>query len=193
MLAEQDCPSWLYTVRMGGTTMWERWDSLRPDGRVNSDGMTSFNQYVPLPLINFLCKFPLQMSLIFFPLHHPRPSLSSSSSLTTPSYALGSVGQWLHQTVGGISPLLPGYKAILFAPQPGGNITSAKVELMTPYGYAGCEWQIEENQDGRKVFVMRIVVPANTKAEIRMPGVSSGTGVEERKREVGSGESCGFS
>lgn len=38
-------PSWLYTVLMGATTMWERWDSMLPDGRVNPGEMTSFNHY----------------------------------------------------------------------------------------------------------------------------------------------------
>ncbi len=39
------CPSWLYPVTMGATTIWERWDSLRPDGSVNPGAMTSFNHY----------------------------------------------------------------------------------------------------------------------------------------------------
>ena len=30
---------------MGATTIWERWDSLRPDGTVNPGEMTSFNHY----------------------------------------------------------------------------------------------------------------------------------------------------
>jgi alpha-L-rhamnosidase len=30
---------------MGATTVWERWDSMRPDGSINPDGMTSFNHY----------------------------------------------------------------------------------------------------------------------------------------------------
>ncbi|SKA79292.1 alpha-L-rhamnosidase [Agreia bicolorata] len=45
LLFEDECPSWLYTVKQGGTTIWERWDSLRPDGSVNPGGMTSFNHY----------------------------------------------------------------------------------------------------------------------------------------------------
>ncbi|MBW3092463.1 family 78 glycoside hydrolase catalytic domain [Bifidobacterium sp. 82T10] len=39
------CPSWLYQVRMGATTTWERWDSMLPDGNVNPGDMTSFNHY----------------------------------------------------------------------------------------------------------------------------------------------------
>jgi alpha-L-rhamnosidase len=45
LLTQQECPSWLYPVTMGATTIWERWDSLLPDGRVNPGQMTSFNHY----------------------------------------------------------------------------------------------------------------------------------------------------
>ncbi|KAH6700319.1 bacterial alpha-L-rhamnosidase domain-containing protein [Verticillium dahliae] len=45
MLTERACPSWLFPVTMGATTMWERWDSMRPDGSVNPGDMTSFNHY----------------------------------------------------------------------------------------------------------------------------------------------------
>lgn len=43
-LLEQDTyPSWLYTVVQGATTMWERWDSIKPDGSFQDPGMNSFN------------------------------------------------------------------------------------------------------------------------------------------------------
>jgi len=45
LLTQQACPSWLYPVTMGATTIWERWDSLLPDGSVNPGEMTSFNHY----------------------------------------------------------------------------------------------------------------------------------------------------
>ncbi|WP_243074418.1 alpha-L-rhamnosidase [Microbacterium sp. SS28] len=45
LLLEQGCPSWLYQVQMGATTVWERWDSMLPDGTVNPGSMTSFNHY----------------------------------------------------------------------------------------------------------------------------------------------------
>ncbi|MFG2427780.1 family 78 glycoside hydrolase catalytic domain [Streptomyces sp. NPDC048590] len=45
MIAERHCPSWLYPVTMGATTIWERWDSMLPDGSVNPGQMTSFNHY----------------------------------------------------------------------------------------------------------------------------------------------------
>jgi alpha-L-rhamnosidase len=45
LLLQRECPSWLYMVTMGATTIWERWDSLLPDGSVNPGEMTSFNHY----------------------------------------------------------------------------------------------------------------------------------------------------
>ena len=45
MLTTTECPSWLYSVSMGATTIWERWDSLLEDGSINPGEMTSFNHY----------------------------------------------------------------------------------------------------------------------------------------------------
>ena len=45
LLLERSCPSWLYPVTMGATTVWERWDSMLPDGTINPGEMTSFNHY----------------------------------------------------------------------------------------------------------------------------------------------------
>ncbi len=45
MLQQTECPSWLYSVTMGATTIWERWDSLLEDGSINPGEMTSFNHY----------------------------------------------------------------------------------------------------------------------------------------------------
>lgn len=45
LLLQTQCPSWLYSVTMGATTIWERWDSMLPDGSINPGEMTSFNHY----------------------------------------------------------------------------------------------------------------------------------------------------
>ncbi|HKN95981.1 MAG TPA: glycoside hydrolase family 78 protein [Pseudonocardiaceae bacterium] len=45
LLCQRACPSWLYPVTMGATTIWERWDSMLPDGTINPGEMTSFNHY----------------------------------------------------------------------------------------------------------------------------------------------------
>src|SRR5699024_8398672 len=45
LLRQTTVPSWLYAVTMGATTVWERWDSMLPDGTINPGQMTSFNHY----------------------------------------------------------------------------------------------------------------------------------------------------
>ncbi|MBQ0111114.1 MAG: family 78 glycoside hydrolase catalytic domain [Oscillospiraceae bacterium] len=45
LLFNQDFPSWLYEVNLGATTIWERWNSVLPDGSMNPAGMNSLNHY----------------------------------------------------------------------------------------------------------------------------------------------------
>lgn len=42
---QEDYPSWLYEVIMGATTIWERWNSILPDGKIYGTGMNSLNHY----------------------------------------------------------------------------------------------------------------------------------------------------
>ena len=50
LLLDERCGGWMYQVKAGATTTWERWDAIRPDGTVNEaksngDNMVSFNHY----------------------------------------------------------------------------------------------------------------------------------------------------
>lgn len=42
---QEDYPSWLYAVKKGATTIWERWNSIMPDGTFDESGMNSLNHY----------------------------------------------------------------------------------------------------------------------------------------------------
>lgn len=132
LLTQTECPSWLYPVTQGATTVWERWDSLLPDGTVNPGEMTSFNHY-----------------------------------------ALGAVADWLHRTVAGLAPAAPGYRRLRIAPQPLETLSSASARHLTPYGEASVSWRRDRDQ-----IVVTAVVPANTSADVAVPGAPD---------EVGSG------
>lgn len=143
MLLEKACPSWLYPISMGATTIWERWDSMLPDGSINPGSMTSFNHY-----------------------------------------ALGSVVNWLHKTVGGISPMEPGWKKIRVQPVPGGTLTSADVVFEGPYGRIECGWSITQD----RTFSLKVVVPPNCTAVVILPSTSEGVADRtEQDVAVGSG------
>ncbi|MDP4282444.1 MAG: family 78 glycoside hydrolase catalytic domain [Bacteroidota bacterium] len=45
LLLQKTYPSWLYPVTKGATTIWERWDGIKPDGTLQTPGMNSFNHY----------------------------------------------------------------------------------------------------------------------------------------------------
>ena len=124
LLLERECPSWLYPVTMGATTVWERWDSMLPDGTINPGEMTSFNHY-----------------------------------------ALGAVADWMHQTIGGIAPLAPGYSRALVAPRPGGGLTWARAALETPHGTIATDWSLTDG-----VLALRVDVPEGVEAVVRLPG-----------------------
>lgn len=45
LLLQETYPSWLYPVKMGATTIWERWDGIKPNGSFQDPTMNSFNHY----------------------------------------------------------------------------------------------------------------------------------------------------
>ncbi|RPJ81648.1 MAG: alpha-L-rhamnosidase, partial [Acidobacteria bacterium] len=45
LLKREEYPSWVYPVKQGATTIWERWDGQKPDGSFQDKGMNSFNHY----------------------------------------------------------------------------------------------------------------------------------------------------
>jgi alpha-L-rhamnosidase len=45
LLLQDTYPSWLYPVKMGATTIWERWNGLHPDGTPETPTMNSYNHY----------------------------------------------------------------------------------------------------------------------------------------------------
>ena len=42
---QEEVPGWLYQVKAGATTIWERWDAIQPDGSTHPSGMNSYNHY----------------------------------------------------------------------------------------------------------------------------------------------------
>lgn len=56
-LLREEFPSWLYCVNLGATTIWERWNSMLPDGTCNGTDMNSFNHYAYGSVVEFLYKY----------------------------------------------------------------------------------------------------------------------------------------
>jgi alpha-L-rhamnosidase len=54
LLMREEYPSWLYPVTRGATTIWERWDGVKPDGSFQDPGMNSFNHFAYGAIGDFL-------------------------------------------------------------------------------------------------------------------------------------------
>lgn len=123
LFMREDYPSWLYAVNKGATTIWERWNSITPDGDFDESGMNSLNHY-----------------------------------------AYGSIADWMFRKICGISQLEPGYKRFRVKPMFVKGIYESGRSYETMYGtiesHVSC-------RDGK--IKVKVVVPANTTAEIILP------------------------
>ena len=45
ILFNEKFPGWIYCIKLGATTIWERWNSLLEDGTISGINMNSFNHY----------------------------------------------------------------------------------------------------------------------------------------------------
>lgn len=57
LLLNEEYPGWLYEVKMGATTIWERWNSVLPDGSISSSGMNSLNHYAYGSIVEWLFRY----------------------------------------------------------------------------------------------------------------------------------------
>ncbi len=125
LLFRKEYPSWLYPVTMGATTIWERWDGIKPDGTFQDPGMNSFNHY-----------------------------------------AYGAVGNWLYTKAAGIQSdtEIPGYKKIIIKPHITEKLSYVKAEYNSVYGKIISHWELK---DGK--LRLKVIIPANTTADIHIP------------------------
>lgn len=70
LLLKEDYPSWLYSINLGATTIWERWDSVLKDGTMNPEGMNSLNHYsygsIEAWMYKYVCGFYLNEDYVGF-------------------------------------------------------------------------------------------------------------------------------
>jgi alpha-L-rhamnosidase len=86
---------------------------------------------------------------------------------------------WFYQVLAGMNPDPedPGYRHIVFKPQPATDLTSASYANMTTYGRASVNWKI----DGKK-FIMDIMVPVGCTAKVHVPAVNASKVKESNKK-----------
>ncbi|RLD11325.1 MAG: alpha-L-rhamnosidase [Chlamydiae bacterium] len=116
LLNRIEYPSWLYPITKGATTIWERWDGIKPDGSINTKAafsidedemMNSFNHYAYGAIGDWMYK-----------------TIAGIKQDETSS----------------------GYKKIIIQPQPGGGLSFAKAEFKSIYGKISSDWKIENKK-----------------------------------------------
>lgn len=119
MLLRGEVPSWLYQVGQGATTVWERWDAIRPDGSIHPGTMTTT-------------------------LDMPESEAGGAHMLSFNHYAYGAVIDWVYRHVAGLAPdtRWPGYRRVVFAPKPAVGIDWARASVDTAFGTAAIAWRI---------------------------------------------------
>jgi alpha-L-rhamnosidase len=125
LLEQESFPSWLFPVKNGATTIWERWDSWTPKNGMQDPEMNSFNHY-----------------------------------------AYGAVGAFMVRTVAGleIDPEDPGYRHIIFQPQPGGSLEWAEARLDTDRGPVSIRWE----REGESLNI-DLEIPEGSTATLKLP------------------------
>jgi alpha-L-rhamnosidase len=113
LLLQREHPSWLYPVTMGATTVWERWDSMLPDGSINPGEMTSFNHYAYGAVADWLHRTvaglapaaPGYRRLRVAP--RPGPGITSASATHETPYGPAAVSWTLDGTAFALDALVP--------------------------------------------------------------------------------------
>jgi len=117
LLTRKEYPSWLYPVTQGATTIWERWDGIRPDGSFNTmsafadeadeEVMNSFNHYAYGAIGDWMYKV-----------------------IAGIDFADGE----------------PGFKKIAIKPVIGGGLTNVDATHECMYGTISSSWEIEDGK-----------------------------------------------
>ena len=115
MLLRRDAPSWLYQVDRGATTVWERWDAIKPDGSIHGGDMDAGSG-----------------------------DGGGGSMLSFNHYAYGAMIDWVYRTVAGLAPDAdePGYRLVHVAPRPAVGLDHAAAAIDTRLGRLAIDWTI---------------------------------------------------
>lgn len=87
---------------------------------------------------------------------------------------------WFYRKLAGMNadPEAPGYRHIIFRPQPAGDLSFVKYFNQTPYGKGGICWKNENQQ-----FSMQVIVPVGCEATVYVP-LGKGKEISENGRTI---------
>ena len=157
MLLRRQHPSWLYQIEMGATTVWERWDAIRPDGSIHPGVMAT-------------------------PPGMEDEEGAGGHMLSFNHYAYGAVVDWMYRHLAGIAPdrARPGYRHVVFAPRPPAGIEWARASMDGPLGSTSIEWHLGAGGELSADIVLpfgssgTFIAPVTEGSEVTSDGVTAG-------------------
>ena len=95
LLLYEGYPGWLYSVKHGATTIWERWDSLDENGHFSESGLNSLNHYSYGSIVGWIYRYAAGLQPM-----ESDPGFRTARIEPRPDYRIGKVEAELDTPVG---------------------------------------------------------------------------------------------
>jgi alpha-L-rhamnosidase len=154
LLMQETYPSWLYPVKMGATTIWERWDGQKPDSTFQSIGMNSFNHYAYGAIGDWM--------------YRVLAGIDNDLSTDAVGYKKIIIKPYVNGKILKASENIGDWRKIKSTPYEmptdSGRLKYIAAELETNYGKVSSNWNKEKGK-----LMLNIEIPVNTTATIYLP------------------------
>lgn len=151
LLMQETYPSWLYPVKMGATTIWERWDGQKPDSTFQAVTMNSFNHYaygaIGDWMYRVLAGIDTDPNTVGYKKIIIRPHIYGKILKVGENFSEGSKMDGLENSVKSVT-----------------GLNSVAADLQTNYGKVSSHWKNENGQ-----LSLEVEIPVNTSAVIYFP------------------------
>jgi alpha-L-rhamnosidase len=108
--------------------------------------------------------------------------LTGSSMNSQNHIMLGSIDAWFYRTIGGLTPLEPGWRKFRVKPHVLGDLTSAEAGLKTVRGPVRSAWTKEESS-----FSFEVLVPIGATASVHIPELYPDGSLSESEKVIWRG------
>jgi len=167
LLMQETYPSWLYPVKMGATTIWERWDGQKPDSTFQSVGMNSFNHYAYGAVGDWMYRVLAGIDT--------DPSHVGYKKIIIKPYVYG------RKLKEGERPVSGNLNGRIRTDTTTNGLKQVAADLETNYGKVSSHWSIDKGQ-----VLVDVEVPVNTSALVYLPSGNVETIKESGKNVSGN-------
>ena len=166
LLMQETYPSWLYPVKMGATTIWERWDGQKPDSTFQTPGMNSFNHYAYGAIGDWMYRVIAGIDT------DNEPDCVGYKKIIIKPHVDGKILAGNDKDESGVG--IGNFKSTV---NKSGLLSNAAAELETYYGKISSAWKIENG-----ILYLDVEIPANTTATIFIPAADGKMITESGKK-----------